>query len=792
MNKKWTKIISAALIITLAGSLAACGEKEQQAEKKGDTKSSSVPKGRYVEQEIKFDNTDIFRTTGSSSQERMAPDDVILEMKGLDNGNLRIAARTGIFDSADKGETWTPWQEMPQEMKDDLSVEYGLNFLTISGDGRIFYGTRGEQTVYKLVQTDGTIQTVNPELPAENADESGESGQSAMRRSIGFAYFTDFGDFLCADSDNLYQLDGETYQLKHTFEQEVVQEEEIMGDTSYICAGDSLYTVSRDMNIKDDGNIEYDNTRVTAYDLKTQEEKGEQESLGNFLQNELSDIGVTISGADGKSLYFVNQSGIYRFMTEGTAAEKIFTGSMGQMNSPASSIIKTAVLTDGTVVIHYYIDGQERMFRYVYDANASVKPEHTLTVYSLYETPYVRQLITSFQTGHPDVMLEYETGMTGDDAVTRTDALKTLNTNIMAGEGPDILMLDGLPISSYTEKGLLMDIQDILKETDKEEGLFTNITDAYKTDKAVCAVPTSFTVPLLIGKQSILSNTKNLDDLALAAEQERADRPEASHVLGTMTDTTLLLALLPSSSPSWITENGTMDKEKLTEFFENAKRIADAQNAPDIYESQLISETETLNLAPFMTSAELNTLDMGYTGSHMTLGNLMKMQGLVNILSIAKYLGDGSYQNAPGQSENVFIPIAPVGISSKTGSGEIAKDFIRYLLKEGQRSSAVSSWPVNKTACSEKLELPDSFTAGMRHMESDVDGSSYDMEFISPSKEDIAAMKTMMETLTTPAVTDEMINRTVITEGIKCLSGEASVADTVDAILKKLNLYLAE
>lgn len=789
MNKKWTKMISAALIITLAASLVACGEKEQQAEKKGDTKSSSVPKGRYVEQEIKFDNTDIFRTTGSSSEEWIAPDDVILEMKGLDNGNLRIAARTGIFDSADKGETWTPWQEMPQEMKDDLSVEYGLEFLSIAGDGRIFYGTRGEQTVYKLVQTDGTIQTVDTELPAENADES---RQSAMRQSMGFAYFTDFGDFLCADFENLYQLDGETFQLKHTFEKEVVQGEEIMGDTSYVCAGDSLYTISRDMDITDDGNIEYDNTKVTVYDLETQEEKGEQEALGDFLQNELSDIGVSMPGADGKSLYFINQSGIYRFMTDGTAAEKIFTGSMGQMNSPVSSVVNTTVLTDGTVVIHYYIDGQERMFRYVYDANASVKPEHTLTVYSLYDTPYVRQLITSFQSGHPDVMLEYETGMTGDDAVTRTDALKTLNTNIMAGEGPDILMLDGLPISSYTEKGLLMDIQDILKETDKEEGLFTNITDAYKSDGAVCAVPTSFAVPLLIGKQSLLSNIKNLDDLALAAEQERADRPEVSHVLGTMTNTTLLLALLPSSSPSWIAEDGTMDQEKLTDFFENAKKIADAQNAPDEYESPLISDTQLLDITPFMTSASLNALEMGHTDSHITLGNLMNVEGLANVLNMAKYLGDGSYKSAPGQSADVFIPIAPVGISSKTGSGEIAKDFIRYFLKEGQQSSALSSWPVNKTAFADKLKMPSNYPLGMRHVENDVDGSSFDMEFISPTEEEINAMKDVMDTLTTPTVTDEMINRTVITEGIKCLSGEASVADTVDAILKKLNLYLAE
>lgn len=784
--KKWKKMIPAVLIITLAASLAACGEKEQQAEKKGSAQNSNAPKGRYVEQEIKFDDTDIFRLSSQTGEEGITQDDMILEMKGLDNGNLRIAARTGIFDSADKGKTWEPWQEMPQEMKEDLSVEYGIEFLAISGDGKIFYATKGEQSAYKLVQADGSIQTVSPELPAENTDESG------LMRYVENADYTDSGDIIYRSNENICQLDGETLKLKHTYSKEAPQGEEIMDDTSYVCTGDSLFMILREMNILDDGNLEFVNTKVTEYDLKTQEEKGEQEALGSFLQDALSGLGVSIPGADGKSLYFINQSGIFRFMTDGTAAEKIFTGSMGQMNSPVSSVVNAAVLTDGTVFIHYYIDGKERMFRYVYDANASVRPEHTLTVYSLYDTPYVRQFITAFQSEHPDVMVEYETGMTGEDAVTRTDALKTLNTNIMAGEGPDILMLDGMPISSYTEKGLLLDIQDLLKETDKKEGIFTNITGAYEEDGAICAVPTSFAVPLLIGKQSILSKIESLDDLALAAEQERANRPEVSNVLGTMTNTTLLLALLPSSSPSWIAEDGTMDKEKLTDFFENAKKIADAQNAPDVYESPLISDTQPLDITPFMTSATLTSLEIGYTDSHITLGNLMKVDGLANVLAMTKYLGDGSYKTTPGQSANVFIPMAPVGISSKTGSGEIAKDFIRYLLKEGQRSSALSSWPVNKTAFADKLELPSNYPLGMHHMESDVDGSGYDMEFFSPTEEEINTMKDMMETLATPAVTDEMINRTVITEGIKCLSGEASVSNSVDAVLKKLNLYLAE
>ena len=77
-------------------------------------------------------------------------------------------------------------------------------------------------------------------------------------------------------------------------------------------------------------------------------------------------------------------------------------------------------------------------------------------------------------------------------------------------------------------------------------------------------------------------------------------------------------------------------------------------------------------------------------------------------------------------------------------------------------------------------------------MENDVDGSGFDLEIIPPAKEDYDALQDMIGTLTTPAVTDDIINRTVMTEGLKCLSQETSVSDTVDAILKKVNLYLAE
>ncbi len=780
-KKRWKQGLFAVLIMSLILTIISCGK--EQVNKEKDTGSKSTAKGRYTEQEINFNDTDILKPAnqGSGNADSRISSEILLAMKGLDDGTLRIAARTGIFDSSDKGGSWKPWAGIPQELTDDLISEEGIEFIAISGKGTLFYAAGGE---YKMVEADGSIRAVNPELPPKDTEGSG------MVNSVRYAVFTDSGDILCQDENNIYLLDGVSLSLKHTYGQETAEGQDVQGMAMYACAGDRLFEFSSDIRVTDDGSIKYENIKAVSYDLQTQESAKEQEALNNFLQDEFLNSSV-LSGADGKSLYFISQSGIYRYMTDGTAVEKIFNGSMGQMNSNTFFANKATVLTDGTIFIPYHINEQERLFCYSFDPEASLRPEHTITVYSLYDNLNIRKLITEFQSQHSDVMVEYETGMTGEDAVTRSDALKTLNTNIMAGEGPDVLILDGLPISSYIEKGLLMDIGDLVEEADKAEGLFGNIVNAYKTDGSLLAVPTSFSIPVLIGRQSALEEINSLEELALAAEKDRENSPENSHILGSMTNSTLLLTLISSSSPSWVTEEGTLDKKALTDFFENAKRIAAAQNAPDNMEYS-DTESQPLELSPFMTSAHLNTLEMGYTNSYMTISNLMSAEGLSHILSMAKYLGGGGYKSTPGQSEHVFIPLSPVGISSKTDNEETAGEFVSYLLTEGQHSSSITSWPVNRTAFAGRQELPSNFPVGMTHMESDVDGSGFDLEIIPPSKEDYDALQDMIGTLTTPAVTDDIINRTVMTEGLKCLSQETSVSDTVDAILKKVNLYLAE
>ena len=117
-----------------------------------------------------------------------------------------------------------------------------------------------------------------------------------------------------------------------------------------------------------------------------------------------------------------------------------------------------------------------------------------LTVYSLKDNDFIKQAAVLFQKKYPDVYVNIETGMSGDDSVTDTDALKVLNTEIMAGTGPDVLLLDGISEDTYIEKGMLEDLSGVLKDTD----ILSNIKDAYtKEDGSIYTMPVKFGIPMI-------------------------------------------------------------------------------------------------------------------------------------------------------------------------------------------------------------------------------------------------------------------------------------------------------
>ena len=54
-----------------------------------------------------------------------------------------------------------------------------------------------------------------------------------------------------------------------------------------------------------------------------------------------------------------------------------------------------------------------------------------------------------FQLEHPDVRVELIDGQITSGSTTVSDTIRALNTELLGGNGADLLVLDGLPAESY-------------------------------------------------------------------------------------------------------------------------------------------------------------------------------------------------------------------------------------------------------------------------------------------------------------------------------------------------------
>ena len=108
-----------------------------------------------------------------------------------------------------------------------------------------------------------------------------------------------------------------------------------------------------------------------------------------------------------------------------------------------------------------------------------------MTIFSLYRSNTVEAAVNAWQKatgGTATYSWALEEGSEdGFSTVTgsREDALTQLNTQLLAGSGPDVLILDDMPVDSFIEKGLLMDLSGKVDTS----GMLENMTGVWQTEQ---------------------------------------------------------------------------------------------------------------------------------------------------------------------------------------------------------------------------------------------------------------------------------------------------------------------
>ena len=625
----------------------------------------------------------------------------------------------------------------------------------------------------------------------------------------GYYYYTfkfaNNGDIVFSnDNGMIYQLDPASGEMKNEF---VLDDSYI---NAFVTVGDSLLVLG--------------DTSVKEYSLESGKELGNIEALESevLYENNSKFYGISnIFSDDDKTIYYSNTTGLYKYELGSKEVEQIVEGTLSSIGDDNMYIRAFVVGKDNTFLAcgqdYNSYEGGTSIIKFIYSADTPKTPENQITVYSLYEDYNIRQNIVLFQKANPDIYVKLETGISGEDAVTESDALRTLNTEIMAGKGPDIILLDGMS-ESYLEQGLLEDISDVIEEYTKNDLLFENIIDAY-TDKdgKVYSIPTKIKIPVVAGTTEYVSSVTDLQTLseALVKSAENSGKANEEKYVEMYTPSMLVSMLYYANGSTWLNEDNTINEDNIKEFLEEAKKIYDAYVATydeDQYEEYKKSMQSYIDeygedIGIYYLDNYLSPMSiMDESAKKLAVGVISGVDFIEQMYSLNKANEDITYALINGQTSGIFVPKNLMGINAKSDNKEIAKKFISYLLsEESQSKESYDGLPINKAAFDKMSEYPyaDDFVGenGEPYSEgqsigtwgfSDENGTIVELEMYWPTKEYFNIFKSEVESLKTPVTVNTIVLQEVSKAFDKYANGNGNLDEVVKSIGDNIDLILAE
>ena len=589
--KRWKQGIAVAGVIALTGSLfAGCGGADgKNSGSKGETGSSNQAGNADTADlvNVNTDNSDGKKTKDESAKAmgRFLENDLTVpensqflrDVKVLDSGALRMVYYSTAdncyyaADSADNGETWTNGKSLEEllRLKENLG-EY-ISVVSAAADGSILVGAdlspdrdnENAQTTADSGEEDSAYDNLKMEffyLSPDGNVQKVDTGDTLQSSYTFQACFTENGTVLIVDPDNgVAEINPSDGSLVRRYEEGI--------NVDFIgTAGKMLFTIQ-------------DQT-LHGYDLDTGKPLDNISALTEQIQSDEQDVTWTttssfplmfLKGDEDNSLFYIDHTGVYRYVLGGSTVEQIIDGSLNSLSSPDTGTVAWGQDSDGNFYVGCNAGEDIRIYSYVYSKDTPTTPDTELTVYSLKDSNFIKQAAVLFQKKYPDIYVNIEAGMSGDDSVTDTDALKVLNTEIMAGTGPDVLLLDGISEDTYIERGMLEDLSGVLKDED----ILPNIKDAYtKEDGSIYTMPVKFGIPMIEGNKDIIAGITDLTTEADAAESQKDSYGKLKFFSSfSISPSWLIQGTIDNSTPAWMNEDGTLKEDALKEYLEQVNRI---------------------------------------------------------------------------------------------------------------------------------------------------------------------------------------------------------------------------
>ncbi|MDE7436091.1 MAG: hypothetical protein K2N01_09795 [Lachnospiraceae bacterium] len=795
-HRKQKNIAALLLSVILAGSLlAGCSKSDEDSGLSGNTGG----RGRFVEEEVSLPQ-------GMSE---------ILTMRTLSDGRLALVAADEVgmdyflLHSSDMGANWESipirnlnaeqiWVSKAAIAPDGSAALYGLDLG--GAESRLWkVGSDGSAKIIPLelpeYEDDGVSgKTFSYQMEADGSNPSDEAGAGLENIIEGteegllqnFVNYNDIQQMAYDEAGNLLCLDlyGQVYRMNlkdgsledaFALEGEEIRYFGISGNTFLGSTGEEL--------------LLFDTVSGERMDEEPVLDESVQSAQNNFDGMTLySSASPMVFAAEAKDpVVYATGNGIFSYQMGGSVSEQLVDGALTSLSNPDNGLQSITMPDENHIfVVLSGIDGSQ-LLRFSYDPDASAAPDQELKIYAMEDSMALRQAITLFREKHSNVYVNLQIGLS-EEGVTREDALTALNTDIMAGNGPDVLILDGMQPDSYIEKEILTDLSDVIRELEEQDGLFSGICNAYEGENGIYAVPTRFLVPVAAGNRDGVNASSELKTLAAWAEgQKDAEIP----VMANMEIDKLLRILYDSASADWQREDGSLDEAQLSDFLANAKALADTVGT---------AESEAISYSSFgsLWNSDVAIQDSMLDGMHLLMGEsqieLGELAGIENFRQLASILAntDGSYAQSGDLGAGTFVPYLTVGVLAK-GNTEMGKEFVRELMGKDLVISD-AGFPVNRAAykagCESAMEDNDQYSEVLAIV--DESGQMREVKILPLTQAQVDEITALLENISVPCLADETIESQVLEQAGLYIAGDQELEETVGNIQQKVDLYLAE
>lgn len=316
----------------------------------------------------------------------------------------------------------------------------------------------------------------------------------------------------------------------------------------------------------------------------------------------------------------------------------------------------------------------------------------TIVFSTFFPDDFFQEAKKKYEAAHPNITIDLRY-IESDDAHGEENLekfVKTTNTAMLSGNGPDLIEMDKLPIGSYINKQLLANIGDMIDKDPsfKKERYFNNILDGMKQNGGIYGMPLHFFVYGFIGNETaIASSGVKIDDSTWDWSQFAAIAKELVKHTGQKHQYAL------NGTPEYFLNEMVndrfatfVDREKGKANFESEAFLDLLRQVKSLFDENII--TDKPELALFRRASIVSPADY------------------IREMNQSEFLSDGlAYKsklylkpNANGQhGGSYFRTYKTLGINAKSAVKEEAWDFIKFMLSdemEGRSDSA--GFPLNK------------------------------------------------------------------------------------------------